>query len=586
LSTLRRDALSRPRPVAVSSDKVASSYNDLVTTPDDLPSGDGGVSGTRRAATGGGALEVGGCAAGAVPSSSLLTGAGDTAWDVFFRDLNHKAGVINAERLASLALDEVIAVAPRVSATPVSADGEDAPALVASSGVLDPATVREVLDEARRSSWQHYEKSFTVRLDRLRKKKKGEVSAEVEDDQVSNERRRRRYDNRELLWRHSDLKRVRACGRRKIDKEKPVVLKVGDGRGHYSGVQRCGAIWTEPCCSAKIREYRSKEVVKAGGKHIKAGGEVWGATFTLRHGVFHRLADLMKALTGSFRKMLRGGSWQKLRKSVGMTGTIRSVEVTYGGLNGWHPHLHVLFFVGGAWEERKLPRKKDRPEGWKKPEREPRPSRYFTPDPGDLARFMGYVEDKWAQWLASFNVEYTPNEHGVKWDKVIRVKEAGEYICKTQDGTKIGPEVARGDLKSGRLGNVTPFELLDYVRLTGDMDALEIWHEYERATGGHHAIEWSPGLRKACGLGDEELSDEEVAEAEVGGEDVAVIPDGSWKKITATPGLSLKVLEAAESGGFPGVARLLAPYRIYVYPPPDVGPPRDSGSNPPVPASS
>ena len=75
-------------------------------------------------------------------------------------------------------------------------------------------------------------------------------------------------------------------------------------------------------------------------------------------------------------------------------------------------------------------------------------------------------------------------------------EEAGPYIAKTQDGGAVGNEMARADLKQGRDGHRTPFEILDDFRWTGDLEDLALWHEYERATKGQQAITWSKGLRQ------------------------------------------------------------------------------------------
>jgi hypothetical protein len=79
-------------------------------------------------------------------------------------------------------------------------------------------------------------------------------------------------------------------------------------------------------------------------------------------------------------------------------------------------------------------------------------------------------------------------EHGVRFDVVTTGETAGAYICKLQDGRGVGSEVARGDLKSGRLGSVTPFEILDYFERTGDAAAADLWAEWEQATHGRRAL--------------------------------------------------------------------------------------------------
>ena len=144
--------------------------------------------------------------------------------------------------------------------------------------------------------------------------------------------------------------------------------------------------------------------------------------------------------------------------------------------------------------------------------------------------------------------------------------EAGAYIAKTQDGRSPGNELARADLKQGRDGSRTPFEILDDFRWTGyagteeDPGDLRLWHEYELATKGHRCITWSHGLRKILAV--EERSDEEIAADDVGGQDIACIGPEVWRRIVAVPGLDSAVLDAAESGGLDGMNALLARHGI------------------------
>jgi hypothetical protein len=66
-------------------------------------------------------------------------------------------------------------------------------------------------------------------------------------------------------------------------------------------------------------------------------------------------------------------------------------------------------------------------------------------------------------------------------------------------------------------------------------------------------------------------SDEELAEADVGGEVVAVVPDDAWAVMCGRSGLLVAVLRAAEDGGFEAVAAMLAPFGVTVTRPPPAG---------------
>jgi hypothetical protein len=153
--------------------------------------------------------------------------------------------------------------------------------------------------------------------------------------------------------------------------------------------------------------------------------------------------------------------------------------------------------------------------------------------------------------------------HGVNWSKVTTPEEAGEYIAKVQEGKgHLGNEMARGDMKAGRLGTLAPFEMLEYMRQTGDMAVVPIWHEYEKGTFRRRAITWSRGLRAQLLDDEPELSDEELAAEEVGGETWALLPAESLKAIRRVPGLQAAILDTAENGGFAELVNLLTAYHL------------------------
>ncbi|MFE7053318.1 hypothetical protein ACFVAM_33725, partial [Streptomyces californicus] len=175
-----------------------------------------------------------------------------------------------------------------------------------------------------------------------------------------------------------------------------------------------------------------------------------------------------------------------------------------------------------------------------------------------------YMMARWQRlWMAWTKKHGFPADktHGVKWDKVMTAEGAGEYIAKAQDsGRHIGNEVARGDLKKGKLGSLTPFEMVEYLLATGDAAVVDLWIEYEKATKGKSWLRWSPKLKARLGV--DEISDEEHAAEEVAGGEVAELAESAWKMVVAH-GLEARVLEAVERGGFPALVKLLTAHQIW-----------------------
>jgi hypothetical protein len=358
---------------------------------------------------------------------------------------------------------------------------------------------------------------------------------------VRQDRRGRRFAQRDALWAITTLERVRKCGRATNGNHGDglAAIVVNAGVAHWSGFCSCGSIWACPVCSAKIRATRADEIARAVAKHINDGGTAWMVTLTARHKKHHELIPLFDAVANGWRKLMSGKAWAGdpkrghlgERDKLGVRGNIRSLEITYGTRNGWHPHLHVVLLLNDETAEQ-------------------------------LAYAIHRWDKTWRAWMKKAGFEPS-QEHGVKWSKVTTPEEAGEYIAKVQEGKgHLGNEMARGDMKAGRLGTVAPFEMLEYFRVTGDMAVVPVWQEYEKGTFRRRAITWSRGLRAELLPDEDELTDEEVAAEEIGGEVLALLPADSLKAMRRVPGLQAQLLDVVENGGFVELVRLLTAYHL------------------------
>jgi hypothetical protein len=220
---------------------------------------------------------------------------------------------------------------------------------------------------------------------------------------------------------------------------------------------------------------------------------------------------------GAYQRLITGGVWagdqrkesaaaqEGIRGRVGFIGMIRATEITVGLVNGWHPHIHAIVFTGGTTEGERADK---------------RITGSFTPDKSAIREWQDHWRQTWTSALTQINPDYKPSrKHGVDFKQLKTVKDAldlGKYVAKLQEGTQtINPanEVARADLKEGRHGNMTPFQVLyriaDILGGVSEEDAdgkgtlewcLGSWHEYERAASGRRAIEWTRFLRQMLGI--------------------------------------------------------------------------------------
>ena len=358
-------------------------------------------------------------------------------------------------------------------------------------------------------------------------------------------RRRRRYELRNVLWQESTIRRCQWCGR--IPGRAPggaqatPEIRINDGVAHYSGVGRCGSVWACPVCSPKIRQGRALEFEQAARTHLGRGGAIVFLTLTMPHDFGESLAELMDTITASNHALYSGRPWRRDREDFGIRHSFRTWDSTHGR-NGWHPHQHGALFL-------------DR-----------------RPSPEELDELTERLFDRYADAIESRGHRRPSREHGIRVELARSPKELAGYLLKVEgedSGRNLALELARGDLKRG--AGRTPFEILAAFRDTGDLAELALWHEWEKATKGRHFSQWSRGARAELGLV-EECSDEELAEAEVGGEVVHTFTFEEWHAVAghaaATGCGALTIpLRIAETAGAGGVAeyltKLTARWRAY-----------------------
>lgn len=351
-------------------------------------------------------------------------------------------------------------------------------------------------------------------------------------------RREARYRLRWLLRDVTSLgKRVEACGMPLGVSDVATKLSA-DRVAHYAGLMTCGNIWACPVCSAKIRAARAAEISQ-GLSHLisdEQGGALF-VTLTLPHEADDALSRTIELVSEGFSAVQRGRPYSRERDEYGIIGHIRSFEVTHGHEHGWHPHLHVAVCL----------------------------SRPGTPRVAGELR-AGW-QARWDRWLIRQNWPASADGIGVRVQVVRTTADLADYIAKVQDGKlsqyradkHAGWELARADLKVAReSGHRMPFEILAAFGTDGLAADLDLWHEYEAATKGRSSIRWSKGLRSILLPDAEELTDEQIAAAEQDGEVIALIRNDLWRLIEKRPGLSARLLTAAEQGGFREMLALLA----------------------------
>jgi hypothetical protein len=235
--------------------------------------------------------------------------------------------------------------------------------------------------------------------------------------------------------------RVRICLRHQQEKYGTVDVfqHKQTQKAFYGGLMVCGSVWICPVCAAKISERRKAELKYASLLHKEAGGYLTMMTLTFSHSKLDKLSDLLDMLNKAMLKFRSGKAYDNLRKRLGIVGTIRALEITYGS-NGWHPHIHLLIFHSVEIEGHEQQEYQDR---------------YYN---------------LWEAACVKYGMK-TSYEHGLKLDDA---SEADQYIGKWGDLVErtwgVSSEMTKSNIKKGRgEESLTPFDFLRKVIEDGDL---------------------------------------------------------------------------------------------------------------------
>ncbi|MBF6358466.1 protein rep [Nocardia higoensis] len=301
----------------------------------------------------------------------------------------------------------------------------------------------------------------------------------------------------------------------------------------FGGIETCGRIWLCPVCSAKIRLRRGDEIARGVANHFGTGGSALFATATLSHEHGDELLVTFDVVAKAWRYVTNSRAWKTARERYGIVGTIKAVECTHGD-NGWHPHAHIVVLLSQPLDT---------------------PAVFALWQSLDAAWAQGLARQGWPTGLTPYRFRLD----------AVQLDDSGvglaAYVAKVQD-KGLGNEIARADLKKGRSGSRSPFEILSDFGENALADDLELWWEYEHATKGRSAIRWSRGLRALILPNEKELTDEEIAAEDVGGELVAVLSRSLWARLREHPDVVADALAAVELLGWQGLIMVLTRHRI------------------------
>jgi len=308
-----------------------------------------------------------------------------------------------------------------------------------------------------------------------------------------------------------------------------VLYAVGQGKAHYGNLKTCGSVWGCPVCSAKISERRRGELRQAIDANHKRGGTILIVAYTVSHKRHHSLDDVLARFLKAQERMQGNRPYRRLAASYGLVGSIKSLEVTQGDANGWHPHAHTLLFFEGAVDVEAF--QAGLYAAWERAARGQKLT--MTRERGLLVQSAwGEVQDYVAKW------GHEPTRP--VWDSTAEMtKGHSKRAADEGDGQRF-----------------TPFDLLRRFRDTGDLEAAGLFREFMTAFHGRRQLTWSPGLRALLGLDVEKTDDELAAEQRELGVTLGIIDRVPWRAVCHYNAQG-QVLHLADGGEWGPVAAFI-----------------------------
>lgn len=294
---------------------------------------------------------------------------------------------------------------------------------------------------------------------------------------------------------------IQYCGYATVQRN-PQIVKANGGKFMYKGVASCSCIWRCPICSFKILKARAKMVYKIMSSHHRTKQKMGFVTLTTRHNHKQSLEEVQEQIFTKYRKFQNQKYFRNLKKSGVYLGQINSREHTHTYRNGWHPHLHIIFF-------------------------------YTSKSNEEVEEIQKELIQRWADYSGT---KEKPNKVKAQNQKVVySIEEIKDYVTKWDAVQELTNDFA----KSSK--GVKPFELLTKIvkkellhkytsQEQSDNKCKSLWIEYIEATKGKRRIMTSPILNKLYNV--EEKTDEEL-NSKMDIEDIIIsFNNQTWKVIT------------------------------------------------------
>ncbi|UUF13238.1 MULTISPECIES: protein rep [Flavobacterium] len=319
--------------------------------------------------------------------------------------------------------------------------------------------------------------------------------------------------------------RIQFCGYAvNANINQPINLCRNDKGGlFFNGVANCGGYWRCPVCALKISEHKKELLSGLIGAHQSKNLSIGFLTLTVRHAKFDTLKKTLEKISDNYRKFQQS---RFFRQNHGIIGQVKTLEITYSDGNGWHPHLHILYFYDNANDQ-------------------------------EIEKFQKEVLKRW--------VSFRDNDSLIKGqNQKMLSSDNSDYLAKYD----ITMEMTKGQIKSSK--GLTPFTALakiacgDYSDYTEKRKLYGIYTCYVEQTQGKHFVNISNSLRKEYSEFMDEFNktDDDIVNEVTIDEILLKVSLPIWKKICKND-LQPLVLNKYKENGLEGVYNLLTYFRDF-----------------------
>ena len=302
----------------------------------------------------------------------------------------------------------------------------------------------------------------------------------------------------------------------------PVQMCSNDKGGlFFNGIANCGGYWRCPVCALKISENKKELLSGLITEHQSRDLTIGFLTLTVRHNKLHRLKKTLDKLSKNYTSFQNQRFFSRNKKQIGLLGQVKTLEITWSNTNGWHPHLHLLFF--------------------------------YTHN--DVEKIEKFQKDFISRWFKYSDNNGTLNAQNQK----IVTNDISDYLAKYD----ITSEMTKGQIKSSK--GLTPFTALSKIALGDYQDMQEkrllfgLYSEYVEQTQGKHFVIISNAIRAEYKdfLTEFDKTDEQIVNEVTIDEVLLKISIEVWKKISKHD-LQPLVLNKWKENGLDGVYNLLS----------------------------